>query len=70
MLTVTWMRHGGVPDDLSNSSRGTMSVDQFMENCNQNAVFIDSTAMGTILGWYDEATDTSTWTEIEFKESN
>lgn len=65
MLTVTWLRHDGSP-----SSRGTMSVHQFMENCNRNTVFIESTAMGTILGWYDEAADMSTWTEIEFKESN
>lgn len=47
-----------------------MTVHQFMENCNRNTVFIESTAMGTILGWYDEAADMSTWTEIEFRESN
>jgi hypothetical protein len=64
MIDITW-RHDGT----SEICRGTMSKEKFVKNCATHRLFVADTVRGTILGWYDRDSETTTWTKILFEES-
>jgi hypothetical protein len=64
MIDIMWRRNG-----TSVICRGTMSREKFLKHCEVHTLFVTSTAQGTTLGWYDQDTQTTVWTKIQFEES-